>query len=448
MSAQHRSSSLPTTFGEIPPAVATALAPFSVGTPVLGGPLASLLRPAALVKAHGPAAEQRGGAWPDARAGSFYSPSLLASSDFGMPVRYALEQAFRPGGRLYLRGETSGVGTSILMADYCSVFNAEQAARGVPARAVIVKLFSDCRNVRQFMDALCVGVNTRISGSDLYRRSHEYLAKFAVHALQHADVGVLVLDHVARVSEGVRAMIASLMIELDSAYHVERHVTAGPREAAYNPAVIIVDRQPMEMLVRHSPGIAAQLRGRVATLPRYRKLSDVAETLAHAHLGLDDCSLDDPADLALCEVVLASTSGLAVNMRQLVDGLWDVATRHGARPTAEHARAVVEYQPMRLGVRATKVPGRSDDIRAQTVAIEPGASVDVLAGRQCHGERELERPNRSESTPRGTRAERLAEQEASRRAARNEQRGLLRRGYVNLSGPSPDDAASGTDGDD
>lgn len=444
MSTQHRSGSPSTAFGEAPPAVTTALVPVPVGTPALGGPLRSLLRPPGLVSARDFAAARRGDASPDQRAGSFYSPSLLASSDFGMPVRYALEQAFRPGGRLYLRGETSGVGTSILMADYCSVFNAEQEACGVPARAVTVKLFTDCRNARQFMDALCVGVNTRISGSDLYRRSHEYLAKFAVHALQTADVGVLVLDHVARVSEGVRAMIASLMIELDSAYRVDAHAAAGLPEAAYNPAVIIVDRQPLEMLVRHSPGIAAQLRGRVATLPRYRKLSDVAEALAHAHLGLDDCSLDDPEDLALCEVVLGSTSGLAVNMRQLVDGLWDVATRLGARPTAAHARAVLQYQPMRLGVRTTKVPAR-DDVRAQTIAIEAGASVDVPAGRQCHGEHEPERPDMTESTPRGTRAERLAEQEASRRAARKEQRGLLRRDHVNLPALSPDDGEPGAD---
>lgn len=396
----------------------------------------------------------------------FYSPTLLRGRAGGPPVDYQLGATYEQGGRLFLRGESLGVGASTLAADFARAFNTTARERRDPRRAAYLTLTADCATVPRFLDALALALRAPLTATELRLRAPEYIATRLRVACQHQGITTITIDHVSKAGPKVRELIGGLMCAFDPNYTValDPH---DPLDAPSRIGFVLVDHHPPEVLFRSQPEVLLLLDGQTAVLRRYRRPEEVAEALRQAGIGLDDFDLADPEDAETAALVLEQTRGLAVLMAPLLALIDQVARQHSQRPSPAFVHAVLPYvRRLRAHREATDAPaeptgggrrpstgrahsssGDSEPSEAGTHTAEVGVAASSsrtpegvagrYSGRPARPAEAARRPQRVGSKRREedreqTRSEALREKRNTQHLARAEQRDVQRKSYPTL----------------
>ena len=293
----------------------------------------------------------------------FFAPSLLWPTTSDVPLSFALGEAVVNSSPLYLQGAASGVGSSVLAAEYARQFNAAAHANGDPRRVLYVKLARDTKSFPQFLDALALALRAPLRHAEIRLRSNNYLAARIRAAALQARVVAFVFDHVRHLAPGTRGVIASLLEAFDPLYDVPLDGDpTGP--AAPRIGAIIVDHLPPEELFEDHPDAVGHLRGRHCVLQPYTTCRQMAEAMEAADIGLapNTLDLDDADDRAMVARVLELTSGLAVQLNPFLARLAAIARACRTRPNAALVEAVLPYhrEMLELLQRPGTGPGGRD----------------------------------------------------------------------------------------
>jgi hypothetical protein len=249
---------------------------------------------------------------------TYFPQSVLRSSDAGneMPIDWALASAVT-GARLFLQGESLGVGASTLGATFARSVNLTAGAAGYAHRVLYAPMTRGCSSITKVFDALLLMLRSPLSTTELRSRSPLYHAIRVSHAAQRQHVCAIIVDHVHLLAPEVRQCLATLADALDPARHVPLDI---PPDAEVHQRVglVMIDHTPPELLFRESPEVLLALEGKVVTLRRYRTVEQLGDALRLVDLRLEDLDLMNAADRALTETLLEYSHGLPALLTPLL----------------------------------------------------------------------------------------------------------------------------------
>jgi hypothetical protein len=226
---------------------------------------------------------------------------------------------------------------------------------------------------------------------------------------------------VANAAELVREAIGFLLLAADPRHTVVWEADEHP-DTTWRVGIVISDAHPAEAVFRNQPEVLLSLSHGTHTFPPYTTPQHIAHVLRHAEIGLEDLDLESETDRDMVERILSITSGLAAQVRSLVQLVELVARNSGIkRPTLACVEAAARVIPKLVSRTESAHPFIPDEVVHDLVVRPPPRRRSTLSGsNEATGESAVTTKRKK------TRAEHLKEKREGRALAEAEGRDIRR----------------------
>lgn len=346
-----------------------------------------------------------------------YPPAVIGQ------LPWHLADAVTNGGRLFLQGDVSGVGTSMFVCDYANAFNRAAKEGAYSGRIRYIRIERGATSPAKFFDALGIALKAPLTTVELRFRSSVHLASRVLSAAAQSNAVALVFDHVRWLPPEVRGMIGLLCRATDPAYHVDDEPSEYD-EYARRVAVILVDHVDPATLFLTSDDVLMALGGRVVVMPRYKNEAITASAIMRADVGLADLNEREPDDAAMIALLHEKSAGLVSQLAPIlgtVDMLRRINDRR--RPDPELVAAAIPFHRQLIELDLAKGRNGGDWPVLRVAAPANPSQRDPYISR-----------GRGSRKKNG--AARTAYRVASQAAAEKERRKMIKKSNVNLGLPS------------
>ena len=337
------------------------------------------------------------------------------------PAHKLLFRAIAGGRSVYLQGACVGVGASILGADTRRAFNLLCAERGDPRRIARLDITRGVKSEKDMLESLCDMVQSRLSISERKLRSTRFIVRRVLQGAQDLHLSAIIIDHVHKAEPRALAVIADLIRHSNPDYGDALDDTGSPLPGN-RVGIILIDHHEPETIFGHDEcfDVLPLLQGNYACLKPYEALTEIADALREADIGLNDVNPADPVDQDLLKEVLEATDGLVVNMVGLLEKVDILARNSGiVRPNLDVVLGALAFH--RRMIRLIKTRKR-DRYGNEVTAYK---TVPVKAARPRGASRKPGQKGKDSESKRKTMRE-------SRGDAAAENREVRRRRYTNL----------------